>query len=70
MLKESTADLVIHELYEQRFWDLEYIYLVHSGLKITDSQNLELQMSQLTHKRHIVMNPFSKETGGFIGEFD
>jgi hypothetical protein len=43
MLKESIADLVILEHYEQRFLDLGYIFQQdHSGSKIDDSQNLEL----------------------------
>ena len=43
LLKESIADLVIQEHYEQRFLDLEYILQQdHSGSKIRDSQNIEL----------------------------
>ena len=58
LLKESIADLVIHEHSEQRFLNLDYMFRQdHSGSEITDSQNLELQLSQLTHKCHIVMNP-------------
>ncbi len=46
MLKESIADLVVHKHYEQRFLDLEYIFQQdHSGLKISDSQSSELQLS-------------------------
>jgi hypothetical protein len=43
IVRESIADLVIHEHYEQRFFDLEYILQQdHSGSKINDSQNIEL----------------------------
>ena len=43
MLKESIADLIIHEHYEQRFLDLEYILQQdHSGSTINDSQNIRL----------------------------
>jgi hypothetical protein len=58
-LKESISDIIIYEHYEQRFLDLEYIFQQdHSCSKISDFKNLELQAnSQLTQKRHIVMNP-------------
>jgi hypothetical protein len=43
--KESIADLVVHEHYERRFMNHEYIFQQdHSGSKIFDSQNLELQL--------------------------
>ena len=43
LLKESNADIVIQEHYEQRFSDLEYIFPQdHYGSKINDSQNIEL----------------------------
>ena len=41
MLKESIADLVIHEHYEQYFLDLEYIFEQnHYGSKISDSKEV------------------------------
>ena len=55
--KESIADVVIREHYEQRFLDLEYIFQQdHSGSKTNDSQNIELLLSRLTHKCYVVMN--------------
>ena len=43
LLKESIADLVVHEQYEQRFFDLKYIFQQdYFGSNISDSQNLEL----------------------------
>jgi hypothetical protein len=58
LLKESIEDVIIQEHYEQRFFDLEYIFQQdHAGSKISDSKNLELWLSQLTQKRHIAMNP-------------
>jgi hypothetical protein len=62
MLKESIVDLIIYEHYAKRFLDLEYIFQQdHFGSKMFDSQSLELQLSQLTHTCHVVMNPALKK---------
>ncbi len=43
MLKESIADVVIEEHYEQRFLEIAYIFQQdHFGSKINASQNIEL----------------------------
>ena len=43
LLKESIEDLAIHEHYEQRVLDLEYIFQQgHSDSKISDSQHIQL----------------------------
>ena len=51
MLKESIADLVIHEHYEHRFLDLEYIVQQdHFGSKISDYKKLRVAAESINTK--------------------
>ena len=51
LLKESVADLDIHEHYEQRFLGLEYIFQYdHCGSKISDFKKLRVADESINTK--------------------
>jgi hypothetical protein len=72
MLKESIADLVIQEHYEQRFLDLEYIFQQdHFGSNTyIRRKQLRVVVESINTKMSHRNESCSKEMGDFIRESD